>query len=82
MDPGFLSLDVSEWPESESYKSAVINVRGINVVNDSAERGVKLSADFMAAARGEEHYQNVLQVVEENRKMRPNLRKKKTEPDS
>lgn len=81
LEAGFLSLDVSEWPESEFYKNALINVGAINVVNDSAERGVKLSSDFLAAARGEEHYQNVLQVVEENRKMRPNLRKRTTEPD-
>lgn len=81
LEAGFLSLDVSEWPESEFYKNALINVGAINVVNDSAERGVKLSSDFLAAAHGEEHYQNVLQVVEENRKMRPNLRKRTTEPD-
>ena len=38
---------------------------------------MKLSADFLAAAQSEEHYQNVLQVVEQDRKRTPNLRKRK-----
>ena len=42
--------------------------KSCNVVNDSAERGVKLSSDFLAAAHSEKHYQNVLQVVEQDRK--------------
>ena len=44
----------------------------MNVVNDPAERAVKLTADFVGAARGEEHFQNILQVVEANHKERPN----------
>ena len=28
----------------------------MNVVNDPAERAVKLTADFVGAARGEEHF--------------------------
>ena len=52
-------------------------MKAVNVVNDAAERGVKLSTDFLSAARLEEQYQNVLQVVEKERKKRPNLRKRK-----
>jgi len=37
-------------------------------VNDSAERGVKLSSDFLISAKSEKHYQNVLQVIEKNLK--------------
>ena len=53
------------------------HVRAINVVNDAAQRGVKLSSDFLSAARTDEHYQNILQVVEQDRRNKPNLRKRK-----
>ena len=32
--------------------------------NDAAERGVKRTTDFSGAARREDNFQNVLQVVE------------------
>ena len=41
-----------------------------------AERAGKLTSDFAHAARHEDHFQNILQVVEADRKMRPNLRRK------
>jgi len=47
----------------------------------SAERGVKLSGDFLDAARSEEHYQNILQVVEADRKQISSLRKRRQETD-
>jgi hypothetical protein len=59
------------------YQASKANVLAINVVNDCAERGVKLSSDFLSSAKNEEHYQNVLQVVEHDRKRQPNLRKRK-----
>lgn len=77
LDPEFLTEDVAAWPSSASYQSSLINLRALNVVNDCAERGVKLSSDFLSSAKGEEHYQNVLQVVEQDRKRQPNLRRSK-----
>ena len=47
----------------------------LNLTNDSAERAVKLSSDFLSSAKNESQYQNVLQVVELNRNEIPNLRK-------
>ena len=44
----------------------------IIVVNDAAERGVKLVQDFQEAAQKEKRNQNVLQVVENFRKLIPN----------
>ena len=32
-----------------------VNVRAMNVVNDCAERGVKLTSDFVAVPRKEKH---------------------------
>ena len=76
LDWAFLVTDVQEWTNSTAYQTSWTNVEALNVVNDSAERGVKLSSDFLSAARSEDHYQNVLQVVEHNRKEKPNLRKR------
>ena len=70
-------LTPSTWPESLAYLQSLRNVREVNVVNDAAECDLKLSADFLATAQSEKHYQNVLQVVEQDRKQTPNLRKRK-----
>ena len=47
----------------------------MNMVNDCAEHGVKLTSDFVAVARKEQHLQNVLQAVEHDRNQQPNLRR-------
>jgi len=80
----FLSEPVEAWPESAAYQASLSNIDALNVINDCAERGVKLSSDFLSTSRSEEHYQNVLQVVEEDRRARPNmrLRKRKAKTDS
>lgn len=54
-----------------AYQEALINLEAINVVNDSAKRSVKLSTDFISLAIGVEHNQNVLHVVEADRKHQP-----------
>ena len=41
-------------------------------MNDGAERGVKLTYDFLDRARKERNLQNILQVVENARKALPN----------
>ena len=50
----------------------------LQVVNDVAERGVKLCNDFIGSSRDEERFQNILQVVENHRKAQPNQRKRVT----
>ena len=77
LDDSFLADSVDTWPQSPAFQTSAVNVRAINVVNDAAERGVKLSSDYLLAARSDEHYQNILQVVEQDRRMKPNLRKRK-----
>ena len=62
---------------NDAYIKATERMSNINVINDSAERGVKLAQDYLKAAKGEEHYHNVLQVVEASRDSRPSLRKRK-----
>ena len=72
-----MDYPVETWTHNETYKAGKDNVRSINCVNDCAERGVKLSSDFLGSARTEKNYQNELQVVEKDRKTTPNLRSRK-----
>ena len=51
-----------------SYQSSLKNTGAANVLTDCAEREVKLGADFAPYARSEDHYQNLLQVVEDDRR--------------
>ena len=70
-----MSLDVKEWATNAALKKSEVNVCATNVVNDRAERGVKLTSDFVAVARREQHLRNVLQAVEHERSQQPNLRR-------
>ena len=53
------------------------NGNRLSVTNYAAERGVKLAHDYLESAKQEEMYQNVLQVVENQRKAVPNQRRRK-----
>ena len=75
IDPEFMSLDVKEWVANAALKKSEVNVHAMNVVNEWAERVVKLTSDFVAVARKEQHLQNVLQAVEHDRNQQPNLRR-------
>lgn len=77
LDSEFMVEDVKQWPNCISYQTSKTNLKGINVVNDCAERGIKLTNDFLTSAKTEDHYQNILQVVEHDRKKIPNLRKRR-----
>lgn len=72
----FLKHPSSKWSEMESYKLAKRTVNSMLVVNDAAERGVKLANDFIDSAKIEKNYQTILQVVENDRHLKPNQRKK------
>ena len=76
IQPQFLNILVSEWQSSPNFVEALTVVKNLKVVNDSAKRGVKLAYDFLASSRKEQHYQNVLQVVENDRAKIPNQRKR------
>ena len=61
----------------------VYNNPKLQVKNDAAERGVKLGHAFLDRAKIEANYQNILQVVEYERKSKPNQQcsqKSKQEP--
>jgi len=65
------------WKTDLGYIEATEKVRALLVVNDSAERGVKLCHDFRERESEEGgRLQNILQTVQNDRSTRPNLRKK------
>ena len=64
----FINHPPSEWNEIESYKLASHRATFLQVVNDTAERGVKLMQDFNSSiTKCEEQKQYLLQVVEQHR---------------
>ena len=71
----FLHLPNQDWLQNDVYKEAARSFKHMKVTNDSAERSVKLCADFLGLAKNEEIFQNYLQVVEEERRRTPNVRK-------
>ena len=75
IDRTFLDKPVACWPDDPNYVQGKQNVDALKVVNDSAERGVKLANDFLVNAKREENCQNILQVVENDRNRIPNQRK-------
>ena len=76
LDVEFLYDTVDEWDNSPSYEAAKAAVKSLPVVNDGAERGVKITSEFLESARKEETFQTRHQVAENDRKAVPNQRKR------
>lgn len=69
---GFLHSDPSTWRDREDYCTGKRICQNLTVVNDSAERAVKLITDFnRALTYDEEDKQYLLQVVEHYRQKYP-----------
>lgn len=68
--------DVSQWKSLDSYCTAKKTVDSLHVVNDVAERSLKLMTDFNEKfTKSEPEKQNAIQVIEDNRKKIPNTKK-------
>jgi len=62
-----LDLPPEKWIESEDYRRGRDSVQQLRVVNDTAERGVKLLEEFdQLITNNEEEKHFLLQVVEAN----------------
>ena len=64
LDPGFLSLPVETVELDSIFNEAKLTVSNLAVVNDGAERGVKLCPDYINSRKQEGVLQNILQVAE------------------
>ena len=76
LDPGFLSLPVEILELDSSFNEAKLTVSNHMVVNDTAERGVKLCHDYIKSSKQEAVLQNILQVVENVRARVPDMRQR------
>ena len=62
--PRFLSLPVETWELDSSFNEAKLTISNLMVVNDAAERDVKLCHDYTNSSKQEGVLQNFLQVME------------------
>ena len=63
----WLEQDVSSWILSEGYQEFHGFSKGLKVVNDTAERGIKLIQDFVKTTTDEKLRQDLMQVVSQHR---------------
>lgn len=72
----FLNRDPQFWNTSEDYQDAIRKLQTLKVVNDCAERAVKLIEDFNPIiTKNENQKQYLLQIVADYRKNYPDSRK-------
>ena len=72
IDSSFLQLSSELWADNENYIRSKEQLMKLLVVNNTAERGVKLFQDYnLALSRNEKVTQQILQVVEAKRKAVP-----------
>lgn len=70
IDKDFLTKDPEEWPQMKEYIVAQKRVQALQVVNDIAERAVKLASDFNGKlTKDPDQEQFLLQVVEYHRSL-------------
>ena len=68
----FLTTPVNLWSKCDDYIGACKIVQALKVVNDCAERAVKLATDFNEILTKDERQQQLLyQVVEHHRNLLP-----------
>ncbi|XP_052131564.1 uncharacterized protein LOC113203934 isoform X2 [Frankliniella occidentalis] len=65
----FLHSPASEWKDTRTFTAAKDVVDSLKVTNEIAERGVALSKDYSPMCKIEENYQNLLLVVDLDRKL-------------
>ena len=68
IDTSFFNEPVKEWNSSEAYLYSKNIVQRLNVVNDCAERSVKIASDFAETAKTSSNFNSAIQIVEKNRK--------------
>ena len=76
LDHEWLSKNPDKWEEDDSFTEAKTFVTTVKVVNDTAERGVKLAEDYATILTQDDAMRAmILQGVERNRAMYPDFMK-------
>lgn len=74
----FLNYSPAIWDDLDDYKEALKIVKTLRVVNDTAERGVKMVQDYNERlCRNEDEFQDLLLVVADYKKQFPTSDKNK-----
>lgn len=72
----FLTIPPSQWKTSATYMEQINILQKIHVVNDLAERGVSLAAEYSdIITKSDEQQQYLMHVVENHRATYPNAKK-------
>ena len=71
----WLQTPVHMWKVFADFRKLDTFVLNVSVTNDLAERGIKLTSDFLHLCRDEEQLQALLQCVEHHRDMFPSYTK-------
>ena len=71
----WLQVEVHQWNLFSGFRKFKEFVKGLTVVNDPAERGVKLIQDFVNKYHDEEARQDLLLTVDSHRKSYPGSNK-------
>ena len=79
IDTSFFEESADLWKDNETFNSSIEIILSLAVVDDGAERGVKLSHDYICMAKKEGNLQSILQVVENERNIIPNQRKRRSQ---
>lgn len=76
IESGFMSHPIESWGQNELFIKGKAIVDNLKVINDHAERAVKLMQDFnRTVTKKEKGYQELLLSVGEHRKSLPNVKK-------
>ena len=65
---GWLGEDPSTWVLYNDYRTFTQFARGLQVVNDPAERGIKIIQDFIKVSTDETARQEIILAVSQHRK--------------
>lgn len=76
IDTDFLSADPATWVERDDYNDALELCRNIQVVNDIAERAVKMFTTYnRTGTKSETELQHILQAIQEYNRKYPSVNK-------
>ena len=77
VEADWLAQPPVEWEESEDFRKARQFVWTVKVVNDAAERGIKLASDYaQSLTKDSEMKKKILQSVEWHRREQADIRKR------
>ena len=72
----WMQAPITCWNKMNGYNKIEEIVRSMEIVNDCAERGIKLITDFKDVTKNEQQTQYLLQVIEDHRSHTKSLLKK------